>query len=262
VAPVAMVASSGTVTYNYFDQLGSAMVVSDASGNPMNWYAYLPFGDSNPPNLALGRAGSPTRGIAACLPGTCGSPASTAFGYAGYRYDAETGMYHAGARYYDPRLGRFIQPDPFGQGPGLNVYAYVNNDPLNLTDPSGELSRKDVADYLNGSAVQMGIASAFFYAQPIVPFKIFGPIYAISAVTFKAGASVLEPDLPKTALETAADVVADRLPIPPPIKPLVSLALSDVADTVRDALSRSEVTLPSTGLYIGSQTMNLVGGSP
>jgi len=125
IAPVAMVDSSGTVTYNYFDQLGSVTVVSDASGNKINQYAYLPFGDSNPPN------------IAACLPGTCGSATGTAFGYAGYRYDAETGLYHAGARYYDPRLGRFIQPDPIGQAGGLNLYAYADNDPLNLTDPSG-----------------------------------------------------------------------------------------------------------------------------
>jgi len=46
-------------------------------------------------------------------------------------------LYHTGARYYDPRLGRFLQPDPIGQAGGVNLYAYVGNDPLNLTDPSG-----------------------------------------------------------------------------------------------------------------------------
>jgi RHS repeat-associated protein len=63
--------------------------------------------------------------IAACVgASTCGSPSSTGFGYDGYRYDPETGLYHTGARYYDPRLGRFLQPDPIGQAGGLNIYAY------------------------------------------------------------------------------------------------------------------------------------------
>jgi RHS repeat-associated protein len=80
--------------------------------------------------------------IAACLGnGTsssdCGSPSGTGFGYDGYRYDPETGLYHTGARYYDPRLGRFLQPDPIGQAGGVNLYAYVGNDPLNAVDPSG-----------------------------------------------------------------------------------------------------------------------------
>ena len=80
--------------------------------------------------------------IAACLGnGTsssdCGSPSGTGFGYDGYRYDPETGLYHTGARYYDPRLGRFLQPDPIGQAGGVNLYAYTGNDPLNGTDPDG-----------------------------------------------------------------------------------------------------------------------------
>ncbi len=91
----------------------------------MSQCAYLPYGDSNPPN------------IAACSLATCGSGAGTAFGYDGYRYAPETGLYHTGARYYDPRLARFLQSDPIGQAGGLSLYAYVRNDPLNRTDPLG-----------------------------------------------------------------------------------------------------------------------------
>ena len=46
------------------------------------------------------------------------------------------------ARYYSPEIGRFLSPDPIGYGDGLNMYAYVSNDPLNGWDPTGTLDRE------------------------------------------------------------------------------------------------------------------------
>jgi uncharacterized protein RhaS with RHS repeats len=44
----------------------------------------------------------------------------------------------AEARYYDPSTGRFISEDPIGfQGGDINLYAYVQNNPLMRVDPSG-----------------------------------------------------------------------------------------------------------------------------
>src|SRR5439155_1607305 len=54
------------------------------------------------------------------------------FKFAGAEYDALTGLYKMGARYYDPAIGRFTQPDPFGGG-----YQYARNDPINFIDPTG-----------------------------------------------------------------------------------------------------------------------------
>ncbi|SDM91289.1 RHS repeat-associated core domain-containing protein, partial [Maricaulis salignorans] len=60
----------------------------------------------------------------------------------GHITDTDTGMVYMQARYYDPAIGRFLSGDPVGfaqGGPGyFNRYAYVGNNPLNATDPSGE----------------------------------------------------------------------------------------------------------------------------
>jgi RHS repeat-associated protein len=55
----------------------------------------------------------------------------------GQYYDAETGLHYNGHRDYDPATGRYVEPDPIGLAGGLNVYAYVANNPLNWVDPLG-----------------------------------------------------------------------------------------------------------------------------
>ena len=56
----------------------------------------------------------------------------------GYEYIPFTGLYHVGAREYDPRTARWLQRDPIGVAGGHpNVYLYCGNDPINDADPTG-----------------------------------------------------------------------------------------------------------------------------
>jgi RHS repeat-associated protein len=41
------------------------------------------------------------------------------------------------ARYYDPKIGRFVSEDPIGFKGGINFYGYVRNRPVTFTDPDG-----------------------------------------------------------------------------------------------------------------------------
>ena len=57
--------------------------------------------------------------------------------FPGQYYDAENGLYYNFHRYYDPALGRYTRTDPSGLNAGLNLYAYVDENPINWMDSNG-----------------------------------------------------------------------------------------------------------------------------
>jgi len=66
------------------------------------------------------------------------------FGYRGYQYDKETGLYYCQSRYYNPRVGRFVNSDAFEMSAlsedellGTNLFAYCGNNAVNKIDPDG-----------------------------------------------------------------------------------------------------------------------------
>jgi len=120
------------------------------------------------------------------------SLSSGSFNYTAQRFDPETsgsasqpsGLYYYRARMYSPSLGRFLQVDPIGYDGGMNLYAYVNDDPLNRTDPSG----KCIEDLciVEGAAVVEAVETAPVW----VPIVVAGAKAAAGFVIGYGGAEL------------------------------------------------------------------------
>ncbi len=72
-----------------------------------------------------------------------GSWTGSRFRYTGQIAIPEVALYYYKARFYDPVLGRFLQTDPIGYKDDLDLYSYVKDDPLDLTDPTGNCEAHD-----------------------------------------------------------------------------------------------------------------------
>jgi RHS repeat-associated protein len=65
--------------------------------------------------------------------------------FTGHVFDTETGLYNAKARYFDPKLGRFLTQDSFlgeiDAPPSLHRYLYANDNPTRFVDPTGHAAK-------------------------------------------------------------------------------------------------------------------------
>jgi RHS repeat-associated protein len=115
--------ATATEHYYHNDHAGTPQKLTNAQGE-ITWAAYAD---------AFGRTTVDTGITPQSTPATTNN-----LRFAGQYDDSETGLHHNGLRDYDPSTGRYLQTDPIGLAGGLNTYAYVEGDPVNFIDPTGE----------------------------------------------------------------------------------------------------------------------------
>ena len=134
--------ASGTATerfeYVHRDHLGSVDRVTDGNGAAvatLSAASFDPFGGRRDAGWSADESPATGANVLAL------QDERFSRGFTDHEGLHRTGFVHMNGRVYDPRIGRFLQPDPVvsapGTGQGHNRYAYVGNAPLSATDPSG-----------------------------------------------------------------------------------------------------------------------------
>ena len=111
-----LVSRGGNTYYFQADGLGSVRNLLDATQSVKNSYDYYAFGE----------ALSQVEGV------------SNRYRFTSREWDGESSTYYYRARQYNPSVGRFTARDPIEYIAGLNLYSYVQNNPVNYMDPTGK----------------------------------------------------------------------------------------------------------------------------
>jgi len=132
--------------YYHYDGLGSVTALTDQNQKTVETYTYDSFGNFK----------------------RQGNKVKNSFTYTGREFDPETSLYYYRARYYDARIGRFLQRDPVGYVDSQNLYVYVKNNPLRFIDPFGLCKDKPWWEKLEEGyyyGTDFGQEAAKWYAQ-------------------------------------------------------------------------------------------------
>ena len=167
------------VTYYHNDALGSPIIATDQEGRVVWRKSYAPYGQP------------------------IGPAAPNEPGYTGKFEEPDLGIQDFGARWYDPRIGRFLAIDPAGFDPqnpqSFNRYAYANNNPYRYVDPNGE-SPLDVGFFI-ADTVSFGLAVYSGNPEAI----------ASAGIDLAASAVGLASPIPGTGLAIKAARTADKV---------------------------------------------------
>jgi RHS repeat-associated protein len=161
-------ASGGQTDYYDFDGIGSTAGVTDAAGNYVDQYSYLPFGEMT------------------TIKGAVVNP-FTYVGQLGATSDG-SGLINMRARNYDPSTGQFVSNDPLGPlGGDTNIRRYAFNNPVSVQDPSGlgyfvgtgawGVGEATPASFANGNAIELGHTEYITDSGEVYQFAVDDYVY-------------------------------------------------------------------------------------
>jgi len=161
------------------DGLGSITVISDEAGRVLKRHTYDAWGKQATSYTNTGA------GITNTAPSTRG--------FTDHEMLGDFGLIHMNGRVYDPVLGRFLSADPNVDGvsdaQGYNRYSYVQNNPMNATDPSGYFSLKDALKIVAAVVVGVVTAGIALYAAGFTSFANVGFLSLGGAISSAATGS-------------------------------------------------------------------------
>lgn len=127
--------------YQFSNHLGSASLELDEQARVISYEEYTPYGSTSY-QAVRSQTETPKR-----------------YRYTGKERDEESGFTYHGARYYAPWLGRWVNCDPAGMVDGPNLYSYVSNNPIALTDPTGMQEAPSASDANSRRLAEHGLLS-------------------------------------------------------------------------------------------------------
>jgi len=167
--------------YYHYDGLGSVVALTDEQGNVVESYNYSPFGTLVPEGIASPYLAPAKERIHNYFPPSRRNTIT----YTGREYESDSSLYFYRARYYDSKVGRFLSKDPLSLGGsssgggcatcGTSIsvgapmwshpYVYVENNPVNYTDPTGESGLTVISIVIGGRIISKVIYTCYTTSQ-------------------------------------------------------------------------------------------------
>ena len=170
---------NGTDYYYVTNAFGDVVGITTSSGTEVVTYTYDAWGN------ILSISGSMASTLGAYNP----------LRYRGYVYDQETGLYYLQSRYYNPQFCRFISADTYvstGQSIlGHNMFAYCLNNPVNLSDPTGNFAIGFWMASIIGGAIAGAVVNLTSYLFTNTDPTVEGVVTALAMGTLSGAVSGL-----------------------------------------------------------------------
>ncbi|MEM9446599.1 MAG: RHS repeat-associated core domain-containing protein [Verrucomicrobiota bacterium] len=158
------------------DRIGTVQSITNSSGNIVSTTDYSSYGE---------------------IINQTGVAEADQFGFTGREWDSEVGLYYYRARYYDPKMGRFISQDPIRfMSSEFNLKRYAENSPCSYIDPLGLASTVEKSFTLNLNTLKASPGAAKIqFSNANMFLKILqtpkGPVTVYTEVSSKGSTLIL-----------------------------------------------------------------------